>query len=50
MDYNISDYGAVAGAQHSSRTGIQQAIDAAVSAGGGRVVVPAGNGSVVVCA
>ena len=40
--YPITQYGAVAGATHNSAPAIQAAIDAAHAAGGGTVVVPAG--------
>lgn len=40
--YNVTDYGALPDTEHSSTSGIQAAIDAASSAGGGTVFVPAG--------
>ena len=49
-DYNIVDYGAKSDTTVLSTQALQQAIDACFKAGGGRVVVPAGNfkiGSVV---
>lgn len=42
MDYSIIDFGAVAGASEPCTAAIQRAIDAAASAGGGRVVCPPG--------
>src|SRR5581483_3192161 len=41
-DFVITDYGAVAGAQQDATAAIAKAIDACHAAGGGRVVVPAG--------
>lgn len=41
--YNIADYGAKPDTTVTSTTAIQAAIDAASSAGGGRVLVPSGN-------
>ncbi len=41
-DYNIKDYGAVSDTTQLSTVAVQQAIDACSSAGGGRVLVPAG--------
>ncbi len=41
-DFNIVDFGAVADAMTNNALCIQKAIDAAHTAGGGRVVVPAG--------
>ena len=41
-DFLISDFGAVADGVTNNSNAIQAAIDAAFSAGGGRVVVPAG--------
>src|SRR5919109_730282 len=41
-DFIITDYGAVAGAQADCTEAIRKAIAACNSAGGGRVVVPAG--------
>jgi len=41
MDYSLSDFGAVGDAKSLDTLAIQQAIDAANAAGGGRVVVPA---------
>lgn len=40
--YTITDYGAVADTSVNSNSAIQAAVDAAASAGGGTVVVPAG--------
>ncbi|MGI8414976.1 MAG: glycoside hydrolase family 28 protein [Nakamurella sp.] len=40
--YNITDYGAVGDAATVNTSAVQQAIDAAHSAGGGTVIVPAG--------
>ena len=42
MDYSILDYGAVADGVTNCAAAIQQAVDTASAAGGGRVVVPAG--------
>lgn len=42
-DYNVVEYGAVSDTTRLSTEAIQQAIDACSVAGGGRVVVPAGN-------
>ena len=42
-DYNILDYGAKNDTTKLSTAAIQQSIDACSNAGGGRVVVPAGN-------
>lgn len=42
MDYSIIDYGAVADGVTNNRDAIQQAVDKAHEAGGGRVIVPAG--------
>lgn len=42
-DYNIRDFGAVGDGQTNDAAAIQQAIDACGAAGGGRVIVPAGN-------
>ncbi len=41
-DFTITNYGATAGGAIDCTTAIRQAIDACASAGGGRVVVPAG--------
>ena len=41
-DYNIKDYGAVSDTAQLSTDAVQQAIDACSTAGGGRVLVPAG--------
>ena len=41
--YNILDYGAVSNTTRLSTRAIQQAVDACAAAGGGRVLVPAGN-------
>ncbi len=41
-DFNILDYGAVAGGEALCSAAIQAAIDACAESGGGRVVVPAG--------
>ena len=41
-EYNIRDYGAVAGGIYSNSDAIRKAIDAACENGGGRVVVPEG--------
>jgi hypothetical protein len=41
-DYNITSYGAVANDSTKDTTAIQNAINAAYNAGGGRVVVPSG--------
>lgn len=41
--YNILDYGAVSDTTRLSTRAIQQAVDACAAAGGGRVLVPAGN-------
>ena len=41
-DFVITDFGAQANASTDSRPAIIQAIDAAVKAGGGRVIIPAG--------
>ncbi len=41
-EYNIRDYGAVAGGIYSNSEAIRRAIDAASENGGGRVVVPEG--------
>jgi unsaturated rhamnogalacturonyl hydrolase len=41
-DFSIADYGAAADGKTDSSEAIAKAIDAAVKAGGGRVVVPAG--------
>jgi len=41
-DHDITAHGAVAGGETLNTAAIQQAIDAAAAAGGGRVVVPAG--------
>ena len=49
-DYNIKKYGAVSDTTKYSTKALQRAIDACSKAGGGRVVVPAGNykiGSIV---
>ncbi len=49
-DYNIVDYGAKSDTTVLSTTAVQRAVDACSAAGGGRVVVPAGNykiGSIV---
>ena len=42
MDYSILRYGAVADGVTNCAAAIQQAVDAAAAAGGGRVIVPAG--------
>ena len=42
-DYNIVDYGAKADTTQLSTTALQKAIDDCSAAGGGRVIVPAGN-------
>ena len=42
-DYNICDYGAVSDTSRLSTEAVQKAIDACSKAGGGRVLVPAGN-------
>ncbi len=42
-DYNILDYGAKADTTVLSTQAVQRAVDACSAAGGGRVVVPAGN-------
>ena len=42
MEYNILSYGAVADAKINCAAAIQKAIDAASTAGGGRVVIPTG--------
>ncbi len=42
-DYNVVDYGAVSDTTRLSTKAIQQAVDACSEAGGGRVVIPAGN-------
>ena len=42
-DYNIVDYGAKADTTVLSTTALQRAIDECAAAGGGRVIVPAGN-------
>ena len=42
-DYNIVDYGAKADTTMLSTTALQRAIDDCAAAGGGRVMVPAGN-------
>ena len=42
-DYNIVDYGAKADTTVLSTTALQKAIDDCAAAGGGRVIVPAGN-------
>jgi unsaturated rhamnogalacturonyl hydrolase len=41
-DFNITDYGAVAGGRSDSTEAIRKAVEACSRAGGGRVVVPAG--------
>src|SRR5262245_3680346 len=41
-DFNITSYGAVAGGQTDATEAIRKAIGACHTAGGGRVVVPAG--------
>ena len=41
-DYNIKDYGAVSDTTQLSTDAVQKAIDACSTAGGGRVLVPAG--------
>src|SRR5215203_3881340 len=41
-DFNIAKFGAKAGVQNDSTAAIAQAIDSCSKAGGGRVVVPAG--------
>ena len=41
-DFNITKYGAKAGASNDSSAAVAKAIDACSKAGGGRVVVPAG--------
>ena len=42
MDYSILRYGAVADGVTNCAAAIQQAVDVAAAAGGGRVIVPAG--------
>lgn len=41
-EFNITRFGAVSGGQHKSTEAIRKAIQACSSAGGGRVIVPAG--------
>jgi polygalacturonase len=41
-DFVITDFGAAAGGETDARPAIMKAIDACVTAGGGRVVIPAG--------
>ena len=42
MDFNILDYGALAGGKELNTKAIQSAIDACAAAGGGRVVISNG--------
>ena len=42
-DYHVVDYGAVSDTTKLSTEAIQRAVDACAAAGGGRVVIPAGN-------
>ena len=42
MDYIITEFGAVADGVTNNQKAIQEAIDACTQAGGGRVIVPAG--------
>lgn len=41
-DYSIADYGAIEGGKHINTEAISKAIEACNKAGGGRVVIPAG--------
>lgn len=42
MEYNILSCGAVADGRTNCATAIQNAVDTASAAGGGRVIIPAG--------